>query len=591
MIIGMQDGHGASVALLKNGKILKVAEEEKFSRIKADSGFPKKAMDYIINICGESLKDIKYIAVGYRDVAFTNYATKRYPRFGVKEFLIEEKKYWTPYLLRNEDVDYLTVMSDFVDYSLSSYPLDSVKNPYNFDEVRYMRQNFIANYLKVPVEKVIFVDHHTCHAHHAYFSSPLRNEVLILTMDGFGDNTNASVHVVDNVGKLKCLYRTNMCNIGRIYQFITLMLGMKPAEHEYKVMGLAAYAKDYNIKEPLKVFEDTYYVDGLDFKINKPIKNHFRYFADKLEGYRFDAIAGALQKYTENIVVEWARNWIEYTGLKNIVFSGGVALNIKATKRIAEIPEVKNIFVCMAAGDESLSVGAAQYQFSQIDDPVALQPIDIPYIGAGFSRQDINEALKNPFIRENYIVEKQVSYPELAELIANGNVVAMMMGDMEFGPRALGHRSILADPRDLKIVRIINEAIKNRDFWMPFTPSILAERANDYLVNPKGLMSPFMTMAFDTTDLAQKDLAAAIHPYDLTIRPQVIRKECSPEYYSIIKAFENLTGVGGILNTSFNIHGKPIVYKPIDAVNEVLSNQLVKLNYVVFGDILIRRKT
>lgn len=590
VIVGLQDGHGASVALLINGKVVKIAEEERFSRIKGDSGFPIRAMDYIMDAYDEAPRKADYVAVGYRDIPFKDFATKRYPYFGIKEFLIEEEKYWIPTLLKGEKIDYLEAMKEYVDFSLSAYPLHSINDRCNLEEVRRMRQSFIAEYLKISPEKVIFVDHHTCHAHHAYFSSPLREDVLVLTMDGFGDGTNATVHIAESDGRLNCLYRTDLCNIGRIYQYITLLLGMKPAEHEYKVMGLAPYAKEYYIKEALKIFEATYYVEGLEFKIDKPIKNHYQYFKERMEGFRFDAIAGALQRYTENLLAEWTRNWIKYTKLRNVVFSGGVALNIKASKRIAELSELKNIFICMGGGDESLAVGAAQYQFSQVDISSRLQPITIPYLGAGFDRKDIEDALESPVIQKSYNVIGHVSYRDIAKLLADGNIVALMIGDMEFGPRALGHRSIIADPRDLKIIRTINEVVKNRDFWMPFTPSILKERAADYLVNPKGLIAPYMTMAFDTTELARRDLAAAIHPYDLTIRPQVVVKEYSPEYYEIIKEFENLTGVGGVLNTSFNIHGKPIVHKPVDAAKEVLSHESVYLKYVLFNDILISRK-
>ena len=166
-----------------------------------------------------------------------------------------------------------------------------------------------------------------------------------------------------------------------------------------------------------------------------------------------------------------------------------------------------------------------------------------------------------------------------------------MFGSMEFGPRALGHRSIIADPRNYDIVRKINEAIKNRDFWMPFAPSILFERVSDYLINPKGLSAPYMTITFKVTDLGRKELPAAIHPYDFTTRPQMVTKEANGRYYDIIKAFEKLTGVGAVLNTSFNIHGKPIVFKPIDVVNEILTDETVVMKYILFDTILLSRKS
>lgn len=589
VILGLHDNHGASAALLVDGNIVAAVEEERFTRVKMDSGFPKQAVDYLREKYGDIFRALDYVAVGCIHQDLKDLATKRYPRFGIKEFLVEEQRFWIP-RLDGQEPDYLDVMREYVDYASCHYPLHTITDSKDERQVRQMRQMFIARYVNVDPECVRFVDHHTCHAHHAYFSSPLRDDVLIFTVDGWGDSTNATVHVVREDGTLKCLYRTELCNLGRIYHFITLLLGMKPEQHEYKVMGLAAYAKDHHIREALALFEETYYVDGLQFRIDQPIANHYQYFRKALEGYRFDAIAGAVQRYTENMLVEWMDNWIRHTGLSSIVFSGGLALNIKASKRIAELPRVKNMFISLAGGDESLPIGAAQATWNGSNSPQALQPITNPYLGAGFDEGDIEEALSHPLVRKDYDIVRGVTEKEIAELLVEGQVVALMTGPMEFGPRALGHRSLLADPRDPGIVRVINEIIKNRDFWMPFTPSILAERGADYLVNPKKLLSPYMTLAFDSTELARKDLPAAIHPYDLTVRPQLVTREYAPTYYAIIKEFERLSGVGALLNTSLNIHGKPIVRKPIDAVNEILAHEGVSLECVVFEDVLLRKK-
>jgi len=589
-ILGIHDGHGASVALIVDGKVVMAIEEERLTRVKADSGFPGKAIDYLRHHFSGFLKNLEHVAVSTKHHDFSLFATKRYPLFDIRDFLIEEKRFWIPKLCKGEHVDYLEVMEDYLDFALSHYPLDKVKDRHDAREIRLMRQLFIAEQLNISPEKVIFVDHHTCHAHHAYFSSPLSGDALIFTMDGYGDGANATVHKVGDQGRLECLYRTDLCNLGRVYQYVTLLLGMKPAEHEYKVMGLAPYAKEYAVQKVLKVFEDTYHVDGLDFKIDVPIGNHYQYFKERLEGYRFDAIAGGLQRYTEKILAAWARNWLEHTGLSDIAFSGGVGMNIKACKCISEMPQVKNMFVSMGAGDESTSIGAAQYLWMQLNTNSRPEPISMPYLSAGFGKADIQDGLAHPFVQKHYRIVEDVSSLEIAQLLTQGHIVGLIMGDMEFGPRALGHRSIIADPRHLRMVRVINDAIKNRDFWMPFTPSILAERAGDYLVNPKNLASPYMTMAFDSTEKARKDLAAAMHPHDMTIRPQIVEQAYCPRYYRIIKEFERLTGVGAILNTSLNIHGKPIVWKPVDAVEEVLSHELVNLEYVVFEDVLLEKK-
>ena len=192
------------------------------------------------------------------------------------------------------------------------------------------------------------------------------------------------------------------------------------------------------------------------------------------------------------------------------------------------------------------------------------------------------------FIKSKFYKVTQLQNPEkqTAKLLANGEAVARCSGKMEFGPRALGNRSILADPRNLDIVRVINEQVKNRDFWMPFAPSIIEERFDDYVVNSKKCKPYYMMLAYNATEKGKKELRAAMHQYDFTIRPQMVKKEHNPMYYNIIKEFEKLTGVGAILNTSFNLHGFPIVYTPEDALF-VLENS--KLKDLALGSYLITK--
>ena len=586
IIIGIHDGHGASAALIVNGRILSAVEEERFVREKGCSGYPKKAVEYLKSMYPKEMGNIDKVAVATTSHDFSLYATKRYPRYEVKDFLEEEKLFWKPKLIDGEDLDYIKVMTHKVDLEGDWYPLKDIQDYNDQEQIRSMRQNYIIRDLHYTKENIVFVDHHMCHAHHAYFSSPISENALIITMDGAGDGCNCTVNRINKKGYIENLYRTNNCNIGRVYQYVTLLLGMKPAEHEYKVMGLAAYSKEHHIKEPLKIFEDTCYVDELSFAVKEPIANLYQYF----EGYRFDAISGALQRWTEKLTCQFVENWIHETGLSNVVFSGGVALNIKASKKVAELPSVNNMFVSMAGGDESISIGAAQFLWNQSRDAKELQPITKPYLSAGFSQNDIIDALEHPYLRQNYRIEENTTLDRIAEILSRGFVVGYMSGNMEFGPRSLGHRSILADPRSKDIVATINETIKNRDFWMPFTPSILDTSAELYLINPKKLKSPYMTMAFNTTDRAKTDLAAAIHSHDGTVRPQIVSFEYAPKYYKLIVAFKDRTGVGALLNTSFNIHGKPIVYKPIHAIEEVLSHELVSLKYVAIENVLLIHK-
>jgi carbamoyltransferase len=246
---------------------------------------------------------------------------------------------------------------------------------------------------------------------------------------------------------------------------------------------------------------------------------------------------------------------------------------------------VEEIFIFPSAGDESTAIGAAfWYYFQQTGRQP--QPIADLYFGPSFD-DEVENVLLEEETTGRYRIEKPERLPErVADLLVRGKIVARCAGKMEWGARALGNRSILADPRNPDIVRIINEQIKQRDFWMPFTPSILEERAGDYLVNPKNIFAPYMILAFESTNLARKDLPAAMHPYDFTLRPQVVRQSWNLEYHQIIQEFENRTGVGGVLNTSFNIHGEPIVGTPADALDVFARSGL---EYLVLGDCLLAK--
>jgi carbamoyltransferase len=259
--------------------------------------------------------------------------------------------------------------------------------------------------------------------------------------------------------------------------------------------------------------------------------------------------------------------------------------------QILNLSEIEDFFVCPAAGDTSLPLGACYYVMCKFlkengGSMDMLQPLKHAYLGPEFSTGDVETAIKAGNIGDKYSAVSGVTPDVVANELASGKIIARCSGRMEFGLRALGNRSIMADPRHYNTIRKINDAIKFRDFWMPFTPSILEEREKDYIVNPKGVKSSFMTLAFDSTELARRDLVAALHPADLTVRPQVVSKQVNQEYYQIIKEFENITGVGGILNTSLNLHGEPIVLGPKEALYTLKNSELDGL---LMNDILIQR--
>ena len=289
--LGIHDGHGASVALFQDDRLVAAIEEERPTRKKGCSGFPASAIDRLRDEFPKLMSNIDAVAVGTIVHDFSLFATKRYPEYSIADFLFEEKNYWKPVLCDGEQLDYLAIMSHKVKLDDDHYPLHTIVDNPSSARVQEMRRAFISDYLNISAEKIEFIDHHTCHANHAFFASPIREDCLVLTMDGAGDGANCTLSEVRG-GEITELYRTNECNIGKVYQYVTQLLGMKPAEHEYKVMGLAAYAKEHYIQEPLEVFKQTYGLQDGKFVALTDIENHYQYFKDRLEGYRFDAIAG-----------------------------------------------------------------------------------------------------------------------------------------------------------------------------------------------------------------------------------------------------------------------------------------------------------
>jgi carbamoyltransferase len=359
-------------------------------------------------------------------------------------------------------------------------------------------------------------------------------------------------------------------------------------------MGLAPYASEYQKKRPREVFDKSLTVDGLDFIRDPEMKDYFQYFKCRLEGCRFDGIAGGLQDFVEDRMSTWFNNISIETNINKFCYAGGVSNNIKANKSISEKYFIDDFFVPAGPSDENLSIGAAYMAYEQEQEQnmkhIAnnITQYDA-YFGCDIESEDIKNFKKNKYVKDNYRhKECSIEFSEIAEILSKGEIIAVCSGRMEFGSRALGHRSLIADPSNPSTLKNINELIKKRDFWMPFTPSIIDHQYDNYVINNKDLHTSFMTMSFDTTKKGGEHLISAIHPYDQTVRPQKVTRDTSPEYYKIINALYDLTGVGAVLNTSLNIHGKPIVMKPVDIVNEILLEG-VPLNYILVNNILFTR--
>ncbi|CAM2813021.1 carbamoyltransferase C-terminal domain-containing protein [Campylobacter hyointestinalis] len=583
-VLSIYWGICASASIFIDGKVVAATHEERYTRIKNDDSFPENAINYCLSEAGISASELD-LAVIASNIQEFNYQVTRHAKWSVEDYLKEQINYWKPMLYDKKKLDYLEVFDYLKDYE--QYPKDYWKANENNRSKFYMdRTKILAQYLGINPNKCICIEHHRCHAAYAYYVSPFRGEeVLAFTIDGSGDGLNATIGIYDKNGHYTRVYETDQCFIGRIYRYITLLLGMKPNEHEFKVMGLAPYGKAKYAKKAYEVFASTLYVDGIEFKWKQKPTDSYFWFKERLEGIRFDNIAWGLQKWVEDLLTEWIRNAINKFKISKIIIAGGVSMNIKAMGKISYLPEVQDIFIGGSASDESMAISAGICAVEDKDvefNPIKMYPIQNLYLGQEASLYEEQVAIEN--LDSSYTIIDKFNAKDIATLLANSAILARCAGRMEFGQRALGNRSILADPSNLRVRDTINDMIKNRDFWMPFAPIVMDKYMDIYLQNPKKIFSPYMTIGFDTTSIGYEAMIAACHPADKSARPQMLTKDLNQNLYMILEEFEKIRGIGALLNTSFNLHGYPIVNTPSQAIY-VLKNSgldgLILNNFIV----------
>lgn len=570
-ILGIHDGHTATACLMNGGEIQYVVSEERLTGRKGQGGFPAKAISLVLNKSGVESQGVDAVAVVGTLAPLTS--THDYDR-GRQRFF--------PFLSRISPIS----------------PRALIRAYLNVSNLIGNRRNAISRQLAdfgLRYKTLTLVDHHHCHATTAYYLSPfyLKNEpVLVVTLDGSGDGSSGTVCAVDELGEWSKLRTfSSFDSLGMIYSRITQLLGMRPWEHEYKLMGMAPYADREAAERVLRILRGYFDIsaDGLSpwNKTRLWGNSLLASLYGALQGCRFDAVCAAVQMLQEQIVTSLIRNWVVKSGIAKVAVAGGCFMNIKANKLVSELRECESLFVMPSCGDESCAIGAAlavNAESRSAGKSSIIAPVKNLYWGHSFSESEIEQTLMEfggdvSFVRSNDI-EK-----ESAELLSKHFIIGRMSGRMEWGARALGNRSILANPSRLENIRKLNFAIKQRDFWMPFAPSILWELRGDYARGGESVESPFMTMAFDSTDLAKIHLVAALHPYDQTMRPQFVTSEQNPGYYRLIRRFREITGIGGILNTSFNLHGMPIVAGPREAICTLLESELDCItleNYIVW---------
>ena len=581
-VLSIHWGKCSGCSIIIDNEIKFATSEERFSRIKSDESYPKRAIEEALKFCKINPNELDKVLIAANRVPFIPPLLRVYSKFSLKDHLKLMEEYWYPKLIKNEPVKMIDLFRDRIDTNRFPFDQPFVKDldfekieqiQYNKDNDKNISNFFkktISKHLEIEQEKIIHVEHDTCHGSYGFYGSPIReNNTLIITGDAWGDDTSGTIAIYDsknNEIKRVKEYDHKDFQLARIYRYTTLLLRMIPNEHEYKVMGLAPYYNGKIIQEVEKVYDKMLKINGLDFEFNSEIKNIYQYLKENLNEFRFDHIAAGIQLFSEKILVEWFTNALKEYNSNSIVFSGGVSLNIKANLMISKIENLKKFFVCGGGGDETLPIGACYHYAEQ--QKIKPKPLESLYLGTNAEYTD-NEIK----IFDDYKVNKFENIEQVIDLVLENKILATCRGRAEMGPRSLGNRSILADPRETSNIQKINTAIKNRDFWMPFSPIVLSEYQSELIYNPKKLESPHMTIAFETVD-GERKIPAAIHQADKTARPQLLKKEVNPQLWELIKGFYDKTGVPSLLNTSFNLHGEPIVNNIHDALHVFENSKL-----------------
>jgi carbamoyltransferase len=573
-ILGITDGQTSGAAIVEEGRILAAINEERISRIKMARGFPWKSIQEVMQLSGTSPGEIGAVAVGQINMEFR-----------------EEITGWPGWFeAREQDGDLHSAFFRFASRFGSLVPrvpglrgaYYSLRSPV-FRNRRARIREILAKDFQIAAP-VRFFDHHFCHATSAYYTGNF-DDALVVTMDGGGDGCSSHVYDVRG-GVFRKLHATDSYDsLGNYYAYITALCGYKAKRHEGKITGLAARGRP--------VYKDL--LDSMiachDGQLRNTGKVLFNQALDTIrsrlpEGWTKEDLAATIQTVSEDIARSYVRYWRERTGHRNVALAGGLFANVRINEEIHLLPGIENTFVHPGMSDEGLAVGAAlaaegeRIRASGI--PYRPEPLKDVYLGNEYGEQEITEAAKRaglPFSHHPGSIET-----EIAERLSRGKVVARFSGRMEYGPRALGNRSILYQPGDPTVNDWLNELLRRTEF-MPFAPSSLAEASRDLYETPDGALDTarFMTITFHCKPWMVERCAGVVH-VDNTARPQVVRREDNPSYHRIIEEYRKRTGVPVIINTSFNIHEEPIVRSPDDAIRAFLDSAL---DFLALGDFLV----
>lgn len=581
--------HESAACLIKDGVVVAASAEERFTRKKHDEGFPTEAIKFCLQQAKISVKQLDHV-------------------------VFYEKPFWK--------------FQRILFSTLASYPFASqlfAKGMINWFTEKLWVRSTIAEELKIDRRKILFVPHHLSHAASAFYPSGF-DKAALLTMDGVGEWTTTAL----GVGNDMMIHITEEMrfphSLGLLYSVFTAFLGFEVNDGEYKVMGMAPYGKplyldrvrkmvkqfpDGSFQMRMKYFSyhrsaDTAFTDEMVKLFGKPRPRdmHFFtkksgypiYFGDKPKDYEklckenqhYADIAASIQAFTEETILKLLETIKAKTGMDNLCIAGGVGLNSVANGRILREGPFKNVFIQPAAGDDGGSMGAALYAYHALRKKKRSYVMKHAYLGKGFINTEVVAFLKSKKVPYTQM-EDSALFPFLAKKMSEGSVIGFFQGRAEWGPRALGNRSILADPRSAAMKEIVNTKIKFREPYRPFAPAVLAEKATEYFDVGDILHEPlttYMLAVFFVKKEKRKIIPAVTH-VDGSGRLQVVTLKQNPRYYGLIKAFGDLTGVYVLMNTSFNLKGEPVVNSPENAMKTFRASGL---DYLVLENCIVSKE-
>jgi len=562
--------HDSSAALVRDGELVAAAEEERFSRLKHDSGFPHLAIEFVLKQAGLTMHDVDYVV------------------FYEKPFIKFERM----------------LLSAMATFPRSAAVFRESMQRWVTDKLWI--KSHMKKELEIPSSKLLFADHHMSHAASSFFTSPFE-ESAILTVDGAGEWTTSTMSIgrgnqIEIIKELRFPH-----SLGLLYSAFTAYCGFEINEGEYKLMGMHPYGEPKyvdKIYELLHVAEDGSlwqdmryfaYHYSRDETLTKAFGDHFgkpprdpKEQDKSLDPFYCD-MAASIQKVTEEILLKMVNHLHEITGMKNLCLAGGVALNSVANHKILRQGPFDEVYIHPAPGDDGGSVGAAYWAYNHLLRQPRGPALDHAYLGSSYSDDEIRAFLESNDIEYEYIADDEEFYDFVAQSLADGKVAGWFRGRFEWGPRALGSRSIIADPRKQEMKELLNAKIKFREAFRPFAPSVLEERADEFFEfadAEKHFPGRFMLYVAPVRE-EKRDVLPAITHEDGSGRLQTVYKDTNPGYHRMIERFGEITGVPVVMNTSFNLKGEPIVEHPSHAFNTFSLSGMDLLfleNFVVRAD-------